>query len=235
MFKNLTNNKMRYLFLGWFIFCSCMCMQISPLFPESKTAGSASNYRSAASRQTEDDFTTALEDAGEAPVAESTEKKPLHVEGDSGLMSSFLDGAGADGVITMEELVAFRDKHAGIAKDILNGYVAKLGIPASSKFSVTTDGEGKARVSGDLSTEDRQRLEDALNSNSTFINSYQAMASTATTIEACKWHQKFAEAYAQNQKQAVSRFSWLFGADWTCSLNYQNGVSNIDVTCSALG
>jgi hypothetical protein len=147
-----------------------------------------------------------------------------------GRLSTFLDGAGNDGVITMGELVEFRDKMLGEAQDILRDTLASLRINPRAKITLSRDGSGNFSVDGDLGAKDEKALAEALTGNSAFQNAYAAADSTATILAAGEASAPFAEAYAQAPQEAVRQFSWLFRAEWNSSLSWQNGKVGLDVT-----
>lgn len=190
--------------------------------PRSSPSSSDEHFENALERE---------ENRGSGAVVQSSSGSKGEVR--QTLQETFLDGAGADGVVTADELKAFYQKHAGESKQILSETMASLGIPRSSKLSVTTNEYGKICVSGNISEEDRQRLEESLNDNPAFRHSYSAAASTATLLEAIKHHMEFAKAYEKSPKEAVARFSWLFDADWRCELNYDDGEMDFAVSCPA--
>jgi hypothetical protein len=147
-----------------------------------------------------------------------------------GRLSTFLDGAGNDGVITMDELVAFRDKKLGEAQDILRDTLASLRINPRAKITLTRDGSGNFSVDGNFGAKDERALAEALTGNDAFQNAYAAADSTATILAAGEANAPFAEAYAQDPQEAVRQFSWLFRAEWNSSLSWQNGKAGFDVT-----
>lgn len=149
------------------------------------------------------------------------------------LQSLFMDGAGEDGVITLQEMQAFRDKNVNIAQDILRETTSALGLDPDATFTITRDGYGRFSVQGDVDSAEAQALGDALTANDAFQQAYAAADSTSTILAAADAHIGFAAEYAKNPQLAVSRYSWLFGADWAFGLTYDQGDVSSQVTLNS--
>lgn len=197
-------------------------MNISPL-----PTGTVTYTSTGQTRQRGDPYATAGSAAvGEDTVTFSDSARLL------GRLSTFLDGAGEDGVITMEELRTFRDTKLGQVQDMLRDTMAELGIDQRAKFTVERDGWGRFSVQGRMAEKDKQALATALTANDTFQNAYAAADSTATILAAGEASLPFQEAYAADPQQAVRQFAWLFTASWNFSLSFENGAVDFDVTHS---
>ena len=119
---------------------------------------------------------------------------------------NFMDGAGKDGVITLDEIRAFSEKKFNAAKDILAETLSQLGIPSGSSITIGTDEEGVFRVDSDLSAQDNDRLETALNEHSDFQQAFMKSSSSFSLLDAGEKHTEFSQAYAQDPMAAVARY-----------------------------
>ncbi|WP_022667224.1 hypothetical protein [Desulfospira joergensenii] len=124
-----------------------------------------------------------------------------------GTLENFMDGAGKDGVITLDEIQAFGQKNLQIAENILTNTLEQLNISSDSKISIHTDKEGLIRVNSDLSTSDNDRLEAALNKHPDFQQAFTKASSNQSLVNAAEKHMEFAQAYAQDPKSAVAQYN----------------------------
>ena len=144
----------------------------------------------------------------------------------SKMLDTFMDGAGEDGVITLEEIRAYGDEYRKKAEQVLNETLKELGISSDQKISIQTDAEGKVRVSGDLPESSLEKLEQALNDHPDFQQHYTKAASSASLVQAAEQYIEFAEAYDKDPQAAVARYS----AEVTASdflLEYFNGETRM--------
>ena len=122
------------------------------------------------------------------------------------LMENFMDGAGKDGKITLDEMKAFAEKKFKAADEAFQQVLSDLGITDSASIKVNIDRQGQIKVSSNLSKQDNDRLQTALNESQTFSQAFRAAASTKETIEASERYLEFAAAYAQDPQTAVARY-----------------------------
>ncbi len=124
----------------------------------------------------------------------------------SQITDGFMDGAGKDGVITVEEILAFGEKYREKADQVLDETLKELGIPSNTKISISTDAEGKVRVSADLPESNRNELEQALNDRPDFQQHYTKSSSSYSLYKAAEKHMEFTKLYENNPKAAVALF-----------------------------
>ncbi len=122
------------------------------------------------------------------------------------LMENFMDGAGKDGKITLDEMKACAEKKYKVADGAFQQVLSDLGITDSASIKVNIDKKGQINVTSNLSKQDNDRLQTALNDSQTFSQAFRAAVSTKETIAATERHLEFATAYAQNPKTAVARY-----------------------------
>lgn len=124
----------------------------------------------------------------------------------SSLMDGFMDGAGEDGVITLEEISAFGEKYREKADQVLDETLNALGIPANTKINIRTDEQGRVRVEADLPESTREKLEQALNDHPDFQQHFTKASSSYSMVKAAERHLEFAKAYERNPQAAVALF-----------------------------
>ena len=122
------------------------------------------------------------------------------------LMENFMDGAGKDGKITLDEMKAFAEKKFKAADEAFQQVLSDLGITDSASIKVNIDRQGQIKVSSNLSKQDNDRLQTALNESQTFSQAFRAAASTKETIAASERYLEFSAAYAQDPQTAVARY-----------------------------
>lgn len=198
-------------------------MIVNPLASTSSYVSTTGVQRRSASGSP--DFAAVLDQAGDATESSAgSEAGSVSTPLRTRMASSFLDGAGADGVITMDELCAFRDRNTAKATQLLKETLKELGLPPSTRLTVERNEFAHISVAGDLSAQDRQRVEDALNDNAEFDQAYAAASSTSTLIDTAKYSMAFAKAYEKDPKAAVEEYQWLFGAKWRSVFTYEDGI-----------
>jgi hypothetical protein len=143
------------------------------------------------------------------------------------MSESFLGGAGKDGVITMEELQSFREAKLQEADTILTKTLASLDISRDTSFDISLASDNSVTVSGNLGVADRDKLQNALSADADFVQSYNAASGVSSVIAAAEASENFTEMYAENAKEAVARYSWLFGKTWDQELTFRNGVTGM--------
>lgn len=121
-------------------------------------------------------------------------------------LDDFMDGAGKDGVITVDEIRAFSEKYSKITEDILDETLKTLGVSVNHSLTIQTDEKGMVKVNSDLSAEDNDRLEAALNQHPDFQQAYKKASSNKALLNAVDQYLEFAQAYAKDPKAAVARY-----------------------------
>ena len=138
--------------------------------------------------------------------------------------NNFMGGAAKDGIITFDEMIKWRDHNVQLTKKILNQTIKELGIDTgSSKLAISSDPHRNFSVEGDLSANDRLRLEAALDENSEFQNAYAAASSESAFIKHTQETEPFRNAYAVNPQAALAKYGYLIGKKYDFDLFYQNG------------
>ena len=138
------------------------------------------------------------------------------------MQTSFMDGAGEDGVITMEEIKAFRDKQIKQVETILQDTLKDLGINSSDPLEIDIDPFNNIIITGGKDTENKA-LAAALQDNSEFINAYNGAGGASTLLSAAAAGESFRNAYSDNPTAAVARYGWLFDKEWDFNISYENG------------
>ncbi len=121
-------------------------------------------------------------------------------------LDDFMDGAGKDGVITLDEIRVFGEKYFKQAEDILAKTLEQLNIPSDHSMTISTDEEGVVKVDSDLSAQDNDRLEAALNEHPDFQQAFTKASSSQTLLDEAEKYMEFAEAYAKNPKAALAQY-----------------------------
>ncbi len=93
-----------------------------------------------------------------------------------------------------------------------------LGIDVKGRIQIDVGPSGYVIVRGNMSEENRQKLQEALQNNDEFRLAYSAASSAATLIRASEVFSDFRNAYPV---AAVGRYSWLFDRDWDFKLFYE--------------
>ncbi len=143
-----------------------------------------------------------LSDGGKKMQAQASTNTPS-------LMSSldeFMDGAGKDGAITLDEIQAFGEKYFKQAEEILAKTLEQLGIPSDSNMTISIDEKGRVKVDSNLSAQDNDRLEAALNEHPDFQQAFIKASSSQTLLDEAEKYMEFAEAYAKDPKAAVAQY-----------------------------
>lgn len=153
-------------------------------------------------------------------MAESTGNTDL-----SKMLDSFMDGAGKDGFITLDEILAFGEKYREKANQVLAETCKALGIPSDTKITVSSDDKGNIKVNADLPESRIKELEQALNNHPDFQQHYAKAASAFSLYKAGQQHLEFAAAYEKNPKAAVAGFSGKNSSDFI--LEYLNTNSKM--------
>ena len=142
-------------------------------------------------------------------------------------LDDFMDGAGKDGVITLDEIRVFGKKHFKQAQDILAKTLEQLNIPSDRSMTISTDKDGLVKVDSDLSVQDNNRLEAALNKHPDFQQAFTKASSSQTLLDAAEKHLEFAEAYAKNAQAAVSQYGTGSSSSGEYVLEYAQEQTNL--------
>ncbi len=147
----------------------------------------------------------------------------------TGLSAQFMGGAGADGVITLDEIRAFRDTAVGLTQTQLQNTVNNLNINASGRLNIDIDPYNKVIVSGGTA-EENSALAAALQENDRFISAWNAASGTSSLLAAAEASVPFQNAYCLDQKRAVDQYSRLFNKDWHFKMYFEDGGIGYSVT-----
>lgn len=146
------------------------------------------------------------------------------------LLTSFMDGAGNDGVITLDEMRAFRDKKIGLVQSILGDTLNDLNIQSYGRLQIDIDHKNNtAIVSGDTD-ENNSAIAEALQENDQFRTAWNTASGTSTVIAAVEASKPFRDAYSSDPKAAVAQYSWLFDKDWDFNMYFEGSEIDYSVT-----
>ena len=107
----------------------------------------------------------------------------------SGAIDGFMDGAASDGMLSLDEILAFAEKNQDKADQVLAQTFARLGISPETEVNITTDTNGYVRVtSPDLSSSRVKMLEQALNDHPDFQQYHTKAASFFLLYFAAEQH-----------------------------------------------
>ncbi|MGD9158391.1 MAG: hypothetical protein PVG39_08305 [Desulfobacteraceae bacterium] len=137
-------------------------------------------------------------------------------------LSGFMDGAGDDGVITLEEMRAFRDKKMDQAQSIIRDTLNDLNIKSYGKLKIDIDGNGSVIVSGSTD-ENNNAIAEALQKDDQFRNTWKACSATSSSIAAAEAAIPFHDAYRADPKAAVAEYGWIIGKEWDFEMYFENG------------
>lgn len=137
-------------------------------------------------------------------------------------LSGFMDGAGDDGIITLEEIQAFCDKKMEQAQDIIRDTLNGLNITNCGKLQIDIDEYGSVTVAGS-SEENNKAIAEALQKDDQFRNTFNACSATSSLLAAAEAAEPFHEAYSSDPKSAVAEYSWLIGKEWDFNMYFENG------------
>lgn len=146
----------------------------------------------------------------------------------TGLLTKFMDGAGADGVIDLDEIRAFRDKRIKMAQTQLHDTLNNLNIHPSGRLRIDIDPSNKVIVSGG-SAEENSAIAVALQGNDEFINTWHAASGTSSMLAAAEASTPFQNAYRLDRKSAVDQYSWLFNKEWKFNMYFEKGIIDYSV------
>ncbi len=142
------------------------------------------------------------------------------------IMNNFMDGAGKDGGISLEEMLEYGKKYQKKAEQVLDETLKELGIPSNQKITISTDHEGHIKVSADLPEGKVKKLEQALNDHPDFQQHYAKAAMGYEGYTAGMRHVEFARLYDKDPKAAVARFD-LSNKSINFVLEYLSGESKM--------
>lgn len=145
------------------------------------------------------------------------------------LLDTFMGGAGADGVITGDEIRSFRDQNLASVQKILRQTFRDLGIDSRGRTQIDVSPFGNVIVTGSMPEESRRELEMILQNNQEFRSAYAAASSAATALKAFEAASDFRTAYAEDPVVAAARYRWLFDADWDFDLFFERDRVGFEV------
>jgi len=145
-------------------------------------------------------------------------------------LTSFMDGAGSDGVITLDEMRAFRDKKIELAQSILRDTLKDLNIESSGRLQIDIDPYNNEIIVTGNTDEKNNAIAAALQENNQFRNAYCATSGTSTLLAAAEASIPFQKAYSSNPEAAVAKYSWLFDKDWDFNMFFEDGKIDYSVT-----
>lgn len=176
-------------------------MRISPISVQNPFGAYTAQAEKTATSPEKNDVVT-LSDEGKKMQAKASENTSSLIS----TLDNFMDGAGKDGVITLDEIRNYGEKNLTTAEGILAETLEQLGIPSDSNITIKTDENGTVKVDSDLLAQENEKLEAALNEHADFQQAYTKASSSQTFIDAAEKHMEFAQAYAKNPKAAVAQF-----------------------------
>jgi hypothetical protein len=146
------------------------------------------------------------------------------------LLENFMDGAGEDGSITLDEMREFRDKKLASVQNILRDTLNNLNIKSNGRLEIGIDQTNNTViVSGDTDKNNRA-IAKALQKNDQFRDAWAAASGTSTLIAAAEESIQFREAYSSDPNAAVAKYSWLIGKEWDFNMYFEDGEIDYSVT-----
>ena len=102
------------------------------------------------------------------------------------LLTNFMDGAGSDGVITLDEMRAFSDKEIELVQNKLRDILKDLNIESSGRLQIDIDPyNNKVMVTGSTD-ENNNAIAAALQKDDQFRNAWNAASGTSTLVAAAE-------------------------------------------------
>lgn len=144
------------------------------------------------------------------------------------LSSGFMDGAGEDGAITLEEMRAFRDKKMEQAQSIIRDTLNSLNIKSCGKLQIDIDKDGSVIVTGSTD-ENNNAIAEALQKDDQFRNTWNACSGTSSLVAAAEAAMPFGEAYRSDPKAAVAEYGWLTGKEWDFNMFFEDGETEYSI------
>ncbi|MCG8507864.1 MAG: hypothetical protein MI741_01430 [Rhodospirillales bacterium] len=134
------------------------------------------------------------------------------------------------GAIDIGDLEGAVDRDTASIQNRLASVLDALGADAKEKCTLTGNGQGGIIVKG--SSQNREALEQRLNEDSVFVNTFNRLAANSGLLKAVREHADFARMYEKDQVAAVARHSRLFNDNTSSafSLTYRDGEVQTQVT-----
>ncbi|MFC1490265.1 hypothetical protein ACFL6K_03555 [Candidatus Latescibacterota bacterium] len=143
------------------------------------------------------------------PGTEKSDSADFSPEGLKSLLMSEL-GIGHIGngeSISIEDIEAQVSRDKEYVQDRLNYTLKEHEIGENTKFSLSSSSLGRIMVSGEF--EKKDMLEEALNSDHEFSNTFRRLSANSSLVEACKKAVEFQKAYEEDPMRAVAEFAYL--------------------------
>lgn len=197
-------------------------MQISPVSAHNPYLTYTAQAEKTAPLPGKTDMVT-LSDEGKKMQANASEDPSSLISA----LDDFMDGAGNDGAITLNEIRAFGEKYLKETEEILAETLGELGISSDSDITIRTDENGVVRVDSNLSPKENERLETALNEHPDFQQAYTKASSSKTLVDAAEKYLEFAKAYAKDPKAAIAQFGIGNSSSGEYLLQYAQNQANL--------
>jgi hypothetical protein len=110
--------------------------------------------------------------------------------------------------ISLDSLAKGRDKAQEVTQERLAEKLKALGISSSTKVDMKVGYNGRILVTNEF--EGSEKLEDSLNEDRKFSNTFRAWSAVSSLLNAAAEAEEFQKAYAQDPEAAVSEFMHLF-------------------------
>jgi len=165
--------------------------------------------------------------------AKATDNAPMKTEkgatakfSPEGMAASFRKSLGID---QSKETISIEDIFTSISKDraavekYLHTTLNELGIDENALFELTSNYTGRIVVRGDF--QGKEALEDTLNNDRQFSNTFRRLSANSSLYEAWRRHEEFMNAYEVDPEAAVAQFISLFNdsSQYHFTLSYSNG------------
>jgi hypothetical protein len=175
------------------------------------------NYASSARTSVTD---TATGDTHGDEVSLSSEGMRLN------LLDNFMDGAGRDGVITLDEMRAFRDERLTTAQNILQDTLNELNIDSTARFEIDMDPlTNEVAVAGGADAHNGE-IAAALQDNERFKDAWKAASAVSTLLAAAEAAIPFQNAYRSDPEAALAQYNLTAERNWDFTMYFEDG--NID-------
>ena len=146
------------------------------------------------------------------------------------LLTDFMDGAGKDGVIILDEIRAFRDKEIALTQNILRDTLKDLNLKSVGRLQIDMDPRTNEVLVTGGTEEQNNAIATALQQNDSFRNAWNAASGSSTFLAAAEASIPFQNAYSSDPEAAVAQYNWLFNKDWDFNMYFEDGKVDYSVT-----